>query len=247
MTNRVAVRAALVLAALSAAPASAGPPYATDDPEPTDLGKWEIYGFTAGTRYARSTDGEAGFDVNYGAAPDLQASIVGSIDYERGDGGNHAGLADLELGLKYRLFHAGEGSPLPDVAIFPQIDLPTAGRRFGPGKVSAFLPIWLEKDYGSWSLFGGGGYTINPGAGNRDFALAGLALTRSISPRLSVGGELYHRGADADDGGATTGLGLGGGYQLAPRWSVIASGGPYIEHRDSAGRYAFYVALAFRN
>ena len=50
----------------------AGPPYVTDDPEPTDLGKWEIYGFGDGTRFAHSTEAATGFDINYGAAKDLQ-------------------------------------------------------------------------------------------------------------------------------------------------------------------------------
>jgi hypothetical protein len=29
-------------------PAHAGPPFITDDPEPVDLGHWEVYAFSAG-------------------------------------------------------------------------------------------------------------------------------------------------------------------------------------------------------
>ncbi len=31
-------------------PALAGPPFVTDDPEPVELGHWEVYGFSAGTQ-----------------------------------------------------------------------------------------------------------------------------------------------------------------------------------------------------
>src|SRR4051812_43790223 len=60
----------LMLAA--AGPAMAGPPYDTDDPEPTDRGHWEIYAFAAGDRIGGASDGAAGLDLNYGAAPGVQ-------------------------------------------------------------------------------------------------------------------------------------------------------------------------------
>ena len=41
------VRAGLALSL--AGTARAGPPFVTDDPEPVDLGHWEVYGFSAGT------------------------------------------------------------------------------------------------------------------------------------------------------------------------------------------------------
>ncbi len=75
--------------------------------------------------------------------------------------------------------------------------LPTASRRFGTGRVRLLLPVWAQKDFGPWSLFGGGGYMINPGAGNRDFWQSGVALTRAVTPRLSLGGEIAHEGPDA--------------------------------------------------
>ena len=33
----------------------------------------------------------------------------------------------------------------------------------------------------------------------------------------------------------------------APKWSIIGSGGPLIEHRVTAGDYAVYLALEFHN
>ena len=61
---------------LLAAPAFAGPPFVTDDPQPTDFGHYEIYAFTAGTATRGDIGGTAGIDFNYGAAPDLQLTAV---------------------------------------------------------------------------------------------------------------------------------------------------------------------------
>src|SRR4051812_40653976 len=116
--------------ALSATAALAGPPYATDDPEPTDLGHWEIYAFAAGTRAHGGLDGAAGLDLNFGPAPNVQLTATLPIDFSD-DGGSHAGLGDVELGVKYR-FVNDEAAGL-SVAIFPRVILPTARSRFGTG------------------------------------------------------------------------------------------------------------------
>lgn len=231
-------------AALDAGRASAGPPYVTDDPEPTDAGKWEVYGFGTGTAFRHGSDGESGFDINYGGAKDLQLSAVVSLAYQRDDGDrSHTGLADTEVGGKYRFLHQQPGSWMPDVSLFPKILLPTADHRFGSGKVGLTLPIWAQKDFGAWSLFGGGGWTLNPGADNRDYGYGGIALTRQVTRTLSLGGEVYHQSADAIDSRSSTSLGLGASWQVAPKWSIIGSGGPLIEHRATAGEYAVYLAL----
>lgn len=40
--RRAAIAVSLPAALLSSSSANAGPPFLTDDPEPTDLGHWEI-------------------------------------------------------------------------------------------------------------------------------------------------------------------------------------------------------------
>lgn len=243
-------RAALVLggASLIAGAAVAGPPYVTDDPEPTDTAKWEVYGFGSGTAFRHGLNGESGFDINYGGARDLQLSAVVSAAYRDDDGTPAAaGLADLELGAKYRFLHQSEGSWTPDVALFPKIELPTADRRFGSGKVGFSIPLWAQRDFGGWSVFGGGGWTLNPGAGNRNYGFGGVAVTRQMAKTVSLGAELYHQTADAVDTRASTALGFGATWQVAPGWSIIGSGGPLIQHRATAGDYAVYLALEFHN
>jgi len=218
--------------AMSATAAIAGPPYATDDPEPTDLGHWEIYAFIAGTRADGSFDGATGLDLNYGPVANVQLTATLPIDFTQ-DGGTHAGAGDVELGVKYRFLN-DEAAGF-SVAIFPRVTLPTASRRFGTGRVRLLLPVWAQKDFGPWSLFGGGGYTINPGAGNRDFWQSGLALTRNITPRLSLGAEITHQSPDAVGARSTTALGIGGIFHVAGPYSLLFSGGPVFEHHGGTG------------
>lgn len=226
--------------AMAATAAAAGPPYATDDPEPTDVGHWEIYAFAAGTQSRGSFEGATGLDLNYGPVPDVQLTATLPIAFVH-DGGTSAGLGDLEVGVKYRFFHR-EAAGIA-FAIFPRVILPTAGRRFGTGRVRLLLPVWAQKDFGPWSLFGGGGYTINPGAGNRDFLQSGVALTRTVTEKLSLGAEITHQDAEAVGGHATTALGLGCIYRLGGPFSLLASGGPAFEHRGAIG-WNVYTALA---
>ena len=243
MRGSVRLSLAAILLAI-AAPALAGPPYETDDPQPTDLGHWEIYNFVAADGVHRDWDGTVGVDLNYGPVKDVQLTatlpIVLSHDGGAGGIGTRAGGGDVELGVKYRFLHVEKEGI--DAAIFPRVILPTASRRFGTGRASFLLPVWAQKDFGKWSIFGGGGYTINPGAGNRDFWQAGLAITRDVSKRLSLGGEATLEGADAVGGHSSAGLGLGGIYKLGGPFNLLFSGGPVHEHHGSTG-WRGYLAL----
>src|ERR1700688_4313152 len=59
-----------------ARPAFAGPPYLSDDPEPTDYKHFEIYAFSNATVVRDGINGEGGIDFNYGGAPNLQLSAT---------------------------------------------------------------------------------------------------------------------------------------------------------------------------
>ena len=233
---------ALTFALFAGAPAYAGPPYLTDDPAPTETGHWEIYTFGTGTQSEGAFDGVAGLDLNYGPVAGVQLTATIPVDYAHSGGQGATGFGDLELGVKYRLYN-DEASGV-SVAIFPRIILPTADSRNGQGKVAYLLPIWGQKDFGPWSAFGGGGYAINPGAGNRDYWTGSAALTRTLSSKLSLGGEIAHRGADAAGGKPYTALNFGGIYQLGGPFALLFSGGPGIENARDGGKYNVYLGLA---
>lgn len=222
--------------------AQAGPPYVTDDPVPTDRGHWEIYAFGGGTKVPGSTSGAAGIDINYGGARDLQLTCVVPLAYEH-SGEMHAGLGVVETAVKYRFVHQVDGGMTPDVAFFPRIFWPTASARFGSRHASVLLPVWAGKDFDRWSVFGGGGYQINPGEGNRDFWVAGLAVTHAIGDRLSAGMEVYHRSSDAEDGKPFTGANLGATWTASKHWTLLGSLGPGLQNAREEGQYSFYLAL----
>lgn len=209
----------------------AGPPFVTDDPEPTDAGHWEIYQFAT----ALGPEGEAGLDLNYGLAKDFQLTAVVPLAWE-GSGGP-TGLGAIELGAKYRFLHQADGSPLPDISIFPTVTLPTGIE--SDDHTTLFLPLWAQKDIGAWSVFGGGGYTWNPG--ERNFWTGGVAVQRQMNDALSLGVEAYHRDAESIGERGVNGANIGITYRLTPHWSVMASGGPAWEGHVSHG--AGYLAL----
>ncbi|MFD1612445.1 hypothetical protein ACFSCW_11600 [Sphingomonas tabacisoli] len=218
----------------------AGPPYVTDDPEPTDLGHWEIYAFTAAEGAHGSWDGGGGLDLNYGAVKDVQLTATLPINATHARGaGTQTGAGNVELGVKYRFLHDVAGF---DAAIFPRVILPSGGHRFGTGRTSLLLPLWIDRDIGHWAIFGGGGYTINPGAGNRDFWNGGLTVTREVSERLAIGGEVTVEGADSVGGHSTEGADLGGVYHIGGPFSLLVSGGPVHQHHGPTG-WRGYAAL----
>ena len=171
--NRFAGRAAaaalgLVFLMTPLASAVAGPPYMTDNPEPTATGHFEIYTFTQGMTAQGGTSGQSGIDFNYGAAPNLQLTATVPMDYDAPAGGAAvAGLGNVELAAKYRFLT--QQSFGVDVAVFPRVFLPSAPVNVGDRHASLLLPVWLEKDWGKWSAFGGAGCELNRRRGLKEF------------------------------------------------------------------------------
>jgi len=224
--------------------ALAGPPYVTDDPEPTDYKHFEIYAFSAGTNTRDGTGGAGGIDFNYGGAPDLQLTMVLPLEYDSPVGGPAvAGLGNVELAAKYRFLHQDDFGW--DVAIFPRVFLPSASPLVGDKHASLLLPIWVGKDFGDWSTFGGGGCALNNGGGSQDYCLMGWALTRAVTPALHIGAEIYHQTAGTRGGRATAGIGVGATYDLSENYHLMASFGPGIQNAAETNRTSWYTAILF--
>jgi len=236
----VKLRLAAALALGAAAPAFAGPPYLTDDPIPTDTGHWEIYVFSDGEGRSSSLDADTGVDLNYGPVKGVQltATLPLSFSHEAGQGWR-AGTGDVELAAKYRFFD-DEKHGL-SAAVFPRAFLPTSTLA-SHERTRLLLPVWAQKDFaGGTSVFGGGGFEINPGRDNRNFWQAGLAVTQDVTKALSVGGEVAWQQRDSDDGTAETSAGLGSIVKLSDHYALLFSGGPsWADHRTG---YHFYGSL----
>lgn len=223
---------------MAPAVAVAGPPFLTDDPEPTDMGHWEIYApLLESEGSGADFSGTVGAEINYGPVKDMQLTLGLPVTYTHDSGGLRWGAGDLRASLKYRFYH--DEAAEVQIAAFPGVTLPTASNGMSAGHVTALLPVWAQKNFGKWAVFGGGGYAINPGAGNRNYWTGGVAFTRQISDRLLLGMEGDRQGSDAVGGRAITRLGLGAIYHLAGPLSLLASGGPTFADGGGKGFHAF--------
>jgi hypothetical protein len=244
MDRQLIVRTAAACIFAIASPACAGPPYISDDPEPTDFGHYEIYAYTDGTSTRGGSAGETGIDFNYGAAPNLQLTAVIPLGYESpADGKFTDGLGNVELAAKYRFLHQADDGW--DVSIFPRVFLPSDFSYAGTEHTSLFVPIWLEKDWDDWSTFGGGGCELNNGGGSKDFCQMGWVLAREVMPGLQLGAEIVHQTADVKGGTSFTGLGGGAIYDLNEHYHLMGYVGPGIENAAANDECSWYVAMQF--
>lgn len=199
------------LLAITAGPTAAGPPFVTDDPEPVPFRHWEVY---IASQQSNDRDGISGtaphVEVNYGPAPNLQVHLIAPLAYAGPRGGPTLyGYGDTELGAKWRFLQ--ETGSRPQIGIFPLIEVPTgsARRGLGSGTLQAFLPVWLQKNWGPWTTYGGGGYNVNPGAGNKNWWLAGWLIQRDLSKSLTIGAEAVYTTADTAGGSDALGYRVG--------------------------------------
>lgn len=238
--HRIAFAAALL--ALSTVPALAGPPFLTDDPEPTDTGHYEIHFFSEGASARDGHDGSTGIDFNYGAAPDLQLSAVVPINWVSATGaGTTTGLGNIELGAKYKFAHQQDNGL--DAAFYPTLILPAGSSAVGDNHASLMLSLWLQRSTGAWTVFGGGGCELNRGNGSKDFCMMGAALAWQVREHLQIGAEIFHQTADTRGGVASTDINFGAICDLNEHFHLTASIGRGLQHRDEADRLMWYASL----
>lgn len=218
----------LVALSLLAAPqrVPAGPPYTTDDPEPVEYQHWEVY--LASQNFWTGGEGGDGtlphVEVNYGAVPDLQLHAIVPVAWARPQGAAFQyGPGDIELGAKFRFVH--EGRFVPQVGTFPLLELPvgSASRGLGSGRAEALAPVWLQKSFGPFTTYGGGGYWIgNPGP--RGSWYVGWQAQVQLGS-FALGGELYHGMAGQDGAPGDTRFNVGLVADVSELQHVLFSAG----------------------
>jgi hypothetical protein len=233
--------------AATAAPCLAGPPYLTDDPEPVDYQHWEVYGFSMGQQVSGGSSGFLpGVEVNYGAWPNLQLHTIVPLAYnDPSGGGTRIGLGDIELGTKYRFVDQDKDGWIPEIGVFPLVEAPTgnAARGLGAGHTQIFLPVWIQKDFGKWTTYGGGGYWVNPGAQRRDFWFAGWLLQYQLTTQLALGTEIFHTTPSTVPGRASTGLNSGLVYDFNDHWHLLFSAGQGLQNTSATNRFSYYFGV----
>jgi hypothetical protein len=236
----VFVLAAAIL--LGPAPGVAGPPYLTDDPEPVAYGHWEVYLATQHSITRGLATGAAPLaDINYGAWPGLQLHVMGQLTYAR-PGGNSTsyGVGDTEIGAKMRFVDGRDW--LPMMSLYPLLDFPTgdAALQLGSGRLHGFVPLWMQKSFGPWTTFGGGGLWVNPGAGNRNYWYAGWQAQCRVSGFATVGTEVFYSTPSQTGAKANLGFNLGLVLDLSEYQHVLFSAGRSIAGDNLFQGYGAY-------
>jgi len=205
-----------------------GPPFQTDDPVPVDFGHYEFYifGSVDGTPAELDPVGPA-MEFNWGAVPNLQLHAILSLGavvpsnnpayLPAGTGPSAFGLTDMELGAKWGFIK--QTAHRPQIGTFTMLELPTGNsdKGLGVGKAWYKLPLWMEKDWGKWTVDGGAGYQLVHQIGLRSFPYGGFLLKKEFSERLELAGELFvhgHEGVVAPQSGASAMIDLGGYYHF---------------------------------
>jgi hypothetical protein len=235
-----------MMLALAVAPTAvfAGPPFLTDDPEPTETGHWEIYApQLEWSGRGGDYEGAFGTEINYGAAEDVQLTLGLPVAFSHDSAGSRTGADDVRLSVKYR-FYRDEDSGV-QIAFFPGVTFPTGSNGFGADGMTALLPVWFQKDVQVWLLFGGGGYAINSGRGNRNYWTGAANISRRFGERWLVGVEAERQGADTDGGTASTSLGIGAICRLATSFRLLGSVGPTLDDAGGPADLHAFLALGF--
>ena len=253
MTRSFLARSAAAVIAMTVLPWTvvAGSPYATDDPEPTEDGHYEVYLYSEATWGGASQAGTAiGVEVNYGLLPDVQVTAALPVGFDiPDDKGPRFGIGDASVGLKYRFIHEDANGWRPQVAFFPSFEaaLVRSGSNSVDRPTHLILPLWAQKTIGDWTVFGGGGWHINDGVDAKNSWVAGLAATTDISEGFNAGGEIYRESPEQLGGNATTAFSLGTNIELTESWQLLGSIGVGVEDGTSSTTMTSFLALKWSN
>lgn len=201
----------------------------TDDPETPDKGHFEIHLAAQYTRaQGASTGNVPSLEVNYGVLSNLQATVLVPMGMAQVNGvGTNVGFGDIEVELKYRFVEEDAWGWRPAIAIAPQINLPSGSetRGLAAGRFTGFIPVWLQKDFNQWTVFGGGGPNINTGPDQKNWWFPGVGVLRELSPAWTVGGEVYYNSPEVTGQKNTMGFNLGVIYTINDNYQILFSAG----------------------
>ena len=147
-----------------------------------------------------------------------------AFNVPRGEAGTF-GKGDMEFGIKYRFIQ--ESNYLPMVGVFPLLEIPTGEvtRGLGNGRTWGKLPIWLQKSWGPWTTYGGGGYAINSAPEQRNYYFGGWLLQRDFGEKLTLGGEIFAQGKSSEGIRSFAVFNLGGFFRITKNFQLLFSGG----------------------
>jgi hypothetical protein len=255
ITHALVRLAAMVSMAVIAAPAMAGPPLITDDPDTLPKGHFELntaYTLNLSERgdggVGRTWDQEAPlFDLAYCLAEGIQikCEVPLAVLDPAGDQPVRAGLGDLSLGTKLR-FVDQKDAPL-SLSIFPAVGVPlgSPSQGLGTGSPSLVLPVQIGRRFFDDKLFvyADGGYEEQFAEGEADLWFGGIAAEYELIEGLVLCAELRQefgvRGAPDDSL-----FNLGIKWDLTEYAALIGSAGrSFNPSPDSGSALLVYLGI----
>jgi hypothetical protein len=166
--------------------------------------------------------------------------LVAPLGYVHTNERTHYGYSDTEIGIKYRAVE--ESGATPQIGFFPLIEIPTGdeNKQLGSGNIQAYLPVWVQKNWGSLTTYGGGGVWYNPGPGQKNSVFAGWEMQYDFSATLTLGGELYHQTAQTQTSESSAGFNVGGFINLTAEHHILFSVGHSLSGETAFAGYIGY-------
>ena len=153
--------------------------------------------------------------------------------------GDHTerGLSDTSVGVKWRFLE--EDPHLPQMAVYPQVTVPTGDDRrgLGEGKPSYRLPLVVQKSWGRWTVFGNVGAVLQSRPGSPNFWFHGLTVLREVSPNLELGVEEYGNSPIDRDEPSSLGFNAGGIWMASETVGVLFSAGRTVRGEQATTLY----------
>jgi hypothetical protein len=108
---------------------------------------------------------------------------------------------------------------------------------FGDGNAQIFIPIWLQKSWNKITTYGGGGYWIRPGTGNKNSVFTGWELQYDFSKVLTLGGEVYYHSSETSTDKSVIAFNLGGFVNFSEKTHFIFSIGRNLNNDNFISAY----------
>jgi hypothetical protein len=179
------------------------------------------------------------FEINYGLVQEVQVHLIVPMQYTKRESTSEYSYVSTEVGVKYRFINLDNGI---QAGVFPVAEVPT-GKNVtlaGENNLKVFLPLWLQISSGKFTSYGGAGYWINPGTGNKNWVYTGWQGQYDFSETITLGGELFYHTADSNDSEAGVGFNLGGYININEHNHVLFSAGHNLTGTNTVTGYLGY-------
>jgi hypothetical protein len=178
--------------------AQGGPPYYTNDPGTPGNRNWEInFGYMPFYYDGQSASHTPDVDVNFGLGDRIQLTYESAwLRVQNPGEGAKSGMAQDQLGVKWRFFDSSENGGHAACSVFPQVSLnnPNDAVRRGitPPGASLMLPVEFSRKFGPVDVDAEVGYNlVHLGP---DGWITGLVVGHEFTKKLEMDAEFYALG-----------------------------------------------------